>query len=184
MPRSISRPKRNNRKVVSRKPKVTRNRHRVTAFVRKNWDDRLTATQNLERLGLKADLNSAKELAATTADAAAEASLETRPGDTVPPRVNAARPRFYVHELEAAYIDSLEKAHGSNYIAMQRDIKTNSLQWTAARCEGKIERLRKFRAGERARKLAEAEAADAKAAAREDSPAGDDSDEEDEEDEE
>lgn len=179
MPRSISRPKRSNRKVVSRKPKVTRNRHRVTAFVRKNWDDRLTATQNLERLGLKADLNSAKELETTTADAAAEASMETRPGDAVPPRVNAARPRFYVHELEAAYIDSLEKAHGSNYIAMQRDIKTNSLQWTAARCEGKIERLRKFREGERARKLAEADAAEAGSG--DAASAGDDSDEEDEE---
>lgn len=160
MGRALNRPKRKGHAVVSRKARP-RPSLKVNEYLQRNWDDRLTARQNLLRMGIKTDINSEDDLHAAVEAAPSVAETDGMPEAkrSVPPRINVKRPRMYVGALQASYIDGLTRKHGMDFKAMERDIKVaNTQQWTAQKCEGMVKRLETFR------KL-QAEAAEAEAAA-------------------
>jgi hypothetical protein len=85
--------------------------------------------QNYEALGLTLDLN-VKEAIASAVDADPEAVEFASVADFTKQAIEgeSKRPRNYVSEEETLYLDRLMKAHGSNYKAMERDIKRNNMQ--------------------------------------------------------
>jgi hypothetical protein len=131
---------------VSRKPvRPSERLYKANDFLKTQWDRRLTVRQNLTRLGLKAELNSEAELDKTLGE---EGRAMASEAVSLPPRVSLTRSPNYVRPFDAEFIDVLVAKHGSDYKAMQKDIKTNVWQWSAARCERMIKRLELFRGEE------------------------------------
>ena len=193
----------NKRKKSSRlhfvRGKVAGHRTQVAPIVEKVWDQKKTLRQNYQALGLQGDVNRAisensvrskhpgKQSKDQAASASAQEGVEWVDLDSIP-RPEDERSRRVAHNMseeEQIYVSTLIERHGTDYKAMERDIKTNVYQWTASRLKRRCVRYNLL--AEQVRKEAEAEAAAAATAAKaevctasgdDDSSSGDDDDEE------
>lgn len=119
------------------------------------WDQKLTARQNYEKMGLAVNPNTEQELKAHLVGRLTETpSVEmvdiidgkaVLPDDVLRER-NPRRPLYFVGEDEAAYLDALIAKYPDDYKAMERDVKLNVEQHSAAHLKTRISRLKKFRA--------------------------------------
>ncbi|KAL3657532.1 hypothetical protein V7S43_017499 [Phytophthora oleae] len=115
--------------------------------VQQVWDHNLTTRQNYDNLGLQADPNAHKALresvegAEGTLKAADEARLFEVPDSDFLGDRNPKRAANYVSEEETKYLRKLIAKHGENYKKMERDIKTNNMQWTEQKLRRRCARL-------------------------------------------
>ncbi|KAH7489147.1 hypothetical protein PRIC1_009945 [Phytophthora ramorum] len=115
--------------------------------VQEVWDHTLTTRQNYANLGLQANPNDHKELresveaADGTLAAADEARLFEVPDSDFLGERNPKRVANYVSEEEAKYLRKLIAKHGEGYKKMERDIKTNNMQWTEQKLRRRCARL-------------------------------------------
>ena len=122
------------------------------------WDNKATVKQNFEALGLARakELNSHEHLKARYSkpghavqeefmrieDAEAHARNIANVAGT---RGNKAQQKhFHVSESEQAYLRALVAKHGDAYKQMQRDLKLNTQQLSAAKLRRRIARLAVF----------------------------------------
>lgn len=145
------------RKIKQRdKVKVTRKQKPLrkfkTRFVRDakvqgQWDHSRTTRQNYERIGLTADPNAyhaiRQDVAAAdgTLEAADEEKLFHVPDSDLLSERNHRRPDNYMSEEEVKYLRRLLAKHGEDFKAMERDIKTNNMQWTESKLKTRCARL-------------------------------------------
>ncbi|EGZ16412.1 hypothetical protein PHYSODRAFT_249768 [Phytophthora sojae] len=115
--------------------------------VQEVWDHNLTTRQNYAKLGLQADPNAHDALrksvegAEGTLEAADEARLFEVPDSDFLGERNPKRAANYVSEEEAKYLRKLIAKHGEDYKKMERDIKTNNMQWTEQKLRRRCARL-------------------------------------------
>ncbi|KAE8999871.1 hypothetical protein PF011_g14440 [Phytophthora fragariae] len=115
--------------------------------VQEVWNHNLTTRQNYVKLGLQADPNSHNALrksvegADGTLAAADEARLFEVPDSDFLGERNPKRVDNYVSDEEAKYLRKLIAKHGEGYKKMERDIKTNNMQWTAQKLRRRCARL-------------------------------------------
>ncbi|TYZ59226.1 hypothetical protein PybrP1_002234 [[Pythium] brassicae (nom. inval.)] len=148
MPRVGTKIKQRNKVKVTRKQKPRRKfktRFVGDARIQEQWDHRLTTRQNYDKLGLQADPNSYQALKQSIAGA--EGALDDEPrlfhvpdSDFLSER-NPRRPENYMSEEERKYLRPLIAKHGEDFKAMERDIKSNNMQWTATKLKNRCARL-------------------------------------------
>ncbi|OWZ13965.1 hypothetical protein PHMEG_00012633 [Phytophthora megakarya] len=115
--------------------------------VQEVWDHNLTTRQNYVNLGLQANpnehaaLRQSVEGAEGTLEAADEARLFEVPDSDFLGDRNPKRVANYVSEEETKYLRTLKAKHGDDYKKMERDIKTNNMQWTAQKLRRRCARL-------------------------------------------
>lgn len=145
------------RKIKQRaKVKVTRKQKPLRKFktrfvrdptVQAQWDHALTTRQNYEQIGLQADPNAyhaiRQDVAAAdgTLEAADEEKLFHVPDSDFLSERNHRRPENHMSDEEIKYLRKLIAKHGEDYKAMERDIKTNNMQWTAKKLKSRCARL-------------------------------------------
>jgi nucleolar protein 16 len=145
------------RKIKQRdKVKVTRKQKPLRKFktrfvrdanVKDQWNHSLTTRQNYERIGLQANPNAyhtiRQDVAAAdgTLEAADEEKLFHVPDSDLLSERNHRRPENYMSEEEIKYLRKLIAKHGENFKAMERDIKTNNMQWTESKLKTRCARL-------------------------------------------
>ena len=126
------------------------NKYRVAA-ARRGWDTKKTALQNLSSRGLVSNPNSEVSLKAVKALRLAKLSgaevLEMVDG-VAPPLLlgdlegrNPSRSAFFMKREEVEYLSALVEKYKTNYVAMARDLKVNSLQHSAAHLETRCKRM-------------------------------------------
>ncbi|KAF8821022.1 hypothetical protein IE077_002557 [Cardiosporidium cionae] len=109
------------RRKVRRVPKTSKRRYldlqkqHPNPIVRKKWSNKRTLKQNLESL--------------TVGDFLSEIPAS-------PPDDSSAVPKL--GEREVNIVEKLSEKHGTDLLAMARDIKTNRYQWTTIQCEKKL----------------------------------------------
>ncbi|EEY65290.1 uncharacterized protein PITG_16938 [Phytophthora infestans T30-4] len=139
-------------KVPQRRRKQKPLRKFKTKFVRdpkvqEVWDHNLTTRQNYENLGLQANPNAHGALresvagAEGTLDAADEARLFEVPDSDFLGDRNSKRVANYLSEEETKYLRKLIAKYGEDYKKMERDIKTNNMQWTEQKLRRRCARL-------------------------------------------
>ncbi|KAG3090161.1 hypothetical protein PI124_g16250 [Phytophthora idaei] len=139
-------------KVPQRRRKQKPLRKFKTKFVRdpkvqEVWDHTLTTRQNFANLGLQANPNAHAALresvagADGTLEAADEARLFEVPDSDFLGERNPKRVANFVSEEEAKYLRKLIAKHGEDYKKMERDIKTNNMQWTEQKLRRRYARL-------------------------------------------
>lgn len=117
------------------------------AEIQRQWDHKLTTRQNYAAIGLQADPNDfhamRREVAEAdgTLEASDEAQLFAVPDSDFLSERNPRRPENHMSEEEVKYLRKLIAKHGEDHKAMERDIKTNSMQWTATKLRGRCARL-------------------------------------------
>lgn len=115
--------------------------------VQQVWDHNLTTRQNYAKLGLQANPNGFQEIrqsiagAEGTLEAADEARLFEVPDSDFLGERNPKRVANYVSEEEAKYLRKLIAKYGEDYKKMERDIKTNNMQWTEQKLRRRCARL-------------------------------------------
>jgi nucleolar protein 16 len=115
--------------------------------VQEVWDHNKTTRQNYEKLGLQANPNGHEALRKSIqgAEGSLEASDEARfyevPDSDFLGERNPKRAANYVSEEEAKYLRKLIAKHGDDYKKMERDIKTNNMQWTEKKLRRRCARL-------------------------------------------
>ncbi|CEG45216.1 Uncharacterized conserved protein [Plasmopara halstedii] len=116
--------------------------------VQKIWNHNLTTRQNYVNLGLQANPNAHAVLRASieNADGTLEATdkeqlFDVPDSDFLGNERNPKRVANYVSEEEAKYLRKLIDKHGNDYKKMERDIKTNCMQWTEQKLQRRCARL-------------------------------------------
>lgn len=112
------------------------------------WKHNLTTRQNYANLGLQANPNahaalrdSVKGAEGTLEAADSERLFNVPDSDFLGNERNSKRAANYVSEEETNYLRKLIAKHGEDYKRMERDIKTNSMQWTEKKLRRRCARL-------------------------------------------
>ena len=108
------------------------------------WNHNETVRQNYAKMGLVANPNAdAKSLPKLLNEK--EQLYDVPDSDILDPK-NYKKKAHHMSEEEMKYLKPLMEAHGDEYDRMERDIKTNHLQWTRNKLKRRIARMKLYEA--------------------------------------
>lgn len=100
-------------------------------LVKAVFDSRLSIHENISKLGLSEDVNQMNSLCGSSL------SGPTHPAfvgyiETAAAAMQAVKPRKAISDFDFEYISQLNKNYGTDFQAMSKDLKTNTMQYTEA----------------------------------------------------
>lgn len=118
------------RKAQKLSGRIPKSQVRAPGVVRENWSESMSRIQNMQALGLVADVNKTRVCAgAETAVVAALRRDAERGEKPVAPRAAPG---------EVAFVRRAVAKHGYDYTAIARDIGVNYFQWTPTQIRKKV----------------------------------------------
>ncbi len=139
----------NNRRKGGKKVKRVRKANRLlksfaTPELAKVWDRLSSGHINYQRLGLKGTLNDERAIINAVGKDVVAALADAPVQIPEPLTRSLARPDHFMKPTEVAYLHALREKHGSNFKAMERDMKLNYLQHTEAHLKTRTERMDRY----------------------------------------